>query len=213
MEVRVGKTASPKAPTLGAHPIYIDSALQKRQNPRLIIGRIAMNTHKAAKLHSVIFALLLCLGCANVTAETRIAVLDFELKDLTLAPGIPAEIERTASVKPMLEDELKNSGYTIVSIAQDAQLFATAGTGYLFDHPDVAAQLADKYGVDYVIVGRLHKPSFLFVYLMAHVIDVSNGKLIGNYVSEVKGGEKKLTLKGVESLAVKINDTLSATTQ
>ena len=62
-------------------------------------------------------------------------------------------------------------------------------------------------------MGRLHKPSFLFVYLMAHLIDVSNGKLIGDYISEVKGGEKKLTLKGVESLAVKINDTLSATTQ
>ena len=172
-----------------------------------------MNTHKTAKLYSVIFALLLCLGCTSVTAETRIAVLDFELKDLTLAPGIPAEIERTASVKPILENELKNSGYTIVSIPQVAQLSATSGTGYLFDHHDVAAQLADKYGVDYVIVGRLHKPSFLFVYLMAHVIDVSNGKLIGNYVSEVKGGEKKLTRKGVESLAVKINDKLNAITQ
>jgi len=39
-----------------------------------------MTTHKAAKLHNVIFTLLLCLGCANVAAETHIAVLDFELK-------------------------------------------------------------------------------------------------------------------------------------
>jgi hypothetical protein len=169
-----------------------------------------MNAHKTAKFHSVIFALLLCLGCANVAAEIRIAVLDFELKDLTLAPGIPAEIERTASVKPLLENELRNSGYAIISIPQNAQLSATSGIGYLFDHHDVAAQLASKYGVDYVIVGRLHKPSFLFVYLMAHVIEVSNGKLVGNYISEVKGGEKKLTLKGVESLAVKINDGISA---
>jgi hypothetical protein len=167
-----------------------------------------MNTYKTAKLHSVFFALLLVLGCANAAAETRIAVLDFELKDLTLAPRIPTEIERTATVKPQLENELKNSGYTIVSIPLDAQLSATSGTGYLFDHHDVAAQLADKYGVDYVIVGRLHKPSFLFVYLMAHVIDVSNGKLIGDYITEVKGGAKKLTLKGVENLAVKINDGL-----
>ena len=75
-----------------------------------------MNTHKTAKFHSVFFALLLSLGCANAAAETRIAVLDFELKDLTLAPRIPAEIERTATVKPLLENELKNSGYTIVSI-------------------------------------------------------------------------------------------------
>jgi len=91
----------------------------------------------------------------------------------------------------------------------DAQTQATAGFGYLFDHHDIAAQLAQQYGADYVIVGRLHKPSFLFVYLMAHLIDVKQQRLIADYLSEVKGGEKKLTRKGVESLVVKVNDTFS----
>jgi hypothetical protein len=44
---------------------------------------------------------------------------------------------------------------------------------------------------------------------MAHLVDVKQGRLIGNYISEVKGGEKKLTLKGVESLAGKITGTLT----
>ncbi|MGZ8200232.1 MAG: DUF2380 domain-containing protein, partial [Methylosarcina sp.] len=78
-----------------------------------------------------------------------------------------------------------------------------------FDHPDSAAQLAKKYDADYVIVGRLHKPSFLFFYLMAHLIDIDKAQLIGNYISEVKGGEKQLILKGVESLAADIDQTLA----
>jgi hypothetical protein len=161
-----------------------------------------------------VFLLLLTLSinlfAAGMSAAPKIAILDFELKDLTLKPGIPEEIERTASIKPMLEEELAKSGYEIVSIPRSAQNQATAGVGYLFDHHDTAAQLAQNYGADFVIVGRLHKPSFLFVYLMAHMVDVKQQRLIADYVSEVKGGEKKLTRKGVESLVVKINDTFSA---
>ena len=154
--------------------------------------------------------LLLCFFSSSVVAQPRIAVLDFELRDLTLKPGVPQELERTASVKPLLEEELQKSGYEIIAIPLAAQTQATAGFGYLFDHHDIAAQLAKHYGADYVIVGRLHKPSFLFVYLMAHLIDVKQQRLMADYLSEVKGAEKKLTLKGVESLVVKINETFSA---
>ena len=59
-----------------------------------------------------------------------------------------------------------------------------------------------------MLVGRLHKPSFLFVYLMGHLIRVSDAKLIGNYVAESKGSNQKLTVKAVESLAVKIDKAL-----
>lgn len=167
-----------------------------------------MNPDKTSRLCITILIILLCLWSLRLYAQPRIAVLDFELKDLTLKPGIPVEIARTASIKPMLESELKKSGYQLIAIPVDAQRQATAGTGYLFDHDDAAAQLAKPYGADYVIVGRLHKPSFLFVYLMAHLIEVSNGNPAGDYLTEIKGGEKKLTLKGVENLAAKINETL-----
>ncbi len=161
------------------------------------------------QLTTLLIILLFCLLSSYAIAQPSIAVLDFELRDLTLKPGVPQEVERTASVKPMLEKELQKVGYAIVSIPIAAQIQATAGFGYLFDHHDIAAQLAQQYNADYVLVGRLHKPSFLFVYLMAHLIDVKQQRLIADYLSEVKGGEKKLTRKGVESLVVKINDTFS----
>lgn len=146
----------------------------------------------------------------NASAQPKIAVLDYELRDLTVLPGVPEEIARTASVKTMLEEELGKAGYEIVLIPREAQTQATAGFGYLFDHHDAAAQLGQKYNVDYVLVGRLHKPSFLFVYLMAHLVDVKKQQLVADYLSEVKGGDKKLTRKGVESLVVKINETFKS---
>jgi hypothetical protein len=169
-----------------------------------------MKINKTVKLHSAILLLFMCLSLEDVTAETRIAVLDFELKDVTLAPRIPAEIARTASIRPMLENELRESGFEVVSIPENVQQQATAGVGYLFDHPDAAAQLGNQYGADYVLVGRLHKPSFLFFYLMAHLVDVKKKALAGEYIYEVKGGEKKLVAQGVEGIAEKITKTLGA---
>lgn len=144
----------------------------------------------------------------NLNAATRIAILDFELKDLTLAPGIPAELRRTASIKPLLEKELKSAGYEVIDIPQSAQLAANSGVGYLFDHADVAAQLGKNFGADYVLVGRLHKPSFLFAYLMGNLVRVSDAQWVGKFISESKGPNAELTIKAVESLAVKIDEVL-----
>ncbi|GAB6139728.1 hypothetical protein JCM14076_04570 [Methylosoma difficile] len=155
-----------------------------------------------------LFGLILCFCQANAFAVPRIAVLDFELRDLTLLPETPAELARTASVQPLLEAELKKAGFEMVAVDKALQQQSTSGFGYLLDHNDAAAELGKRLGADYVLVGRLHKPSFLFVYLMAHLVDVHNARLVGDYLSEIKGGEKKLTQKGVESLSVKIVSTL-----
>lgn len=151
---------------------------------------------------------LLFFASTALFAETRIAILEFELKDLTLAPRIPAEIKRTESIKPLLEAELKKADYVIINIDHKSQDSANAGVGYLFDHHDVAAKLGKQFNADYVLVGRLHKPSFLFAYLMGHLVRVKDGRLIGNFISEAKGPNKKLTIKTVESLAVKIDKVL-----
>jgi len=146
---------------------------------------------------------------ANISlAAPRIAILDFELKDLTLAPGIPAEIERTASIKPLLENELRSAGYPIVDIPIAAQQDANSGVGYLFDHADVAAKLGKQFGADYVLVGRLHKPSYLFAYLMGNLVRVGDKQWMAQIITESKGPNKALVIKAVESLADKIDSQL-----
>lgn len=154
--------------------------------------------------------LLFCLTSIHLHAASMpsIAVLEFELKDLTMKPGVPAEIKRTASIKPLLEGELRTAGYQITDIPLSAQQEADSGVGYLFDHPDVVAILGEKFGADYVLVGRLHKPSFLFAYVMGDLVRVSDARLMGKFISESKGPNSDLTIKAVESLTVKIDDIL-----
>lgn len=157
--------------------------------------------------HKMVF-FLLCLVSINLHAAPSIAVLAFELKDLTLKPAVPAEIKRTASIKPLLEGELRSAGYQITEIPLPAQQEATGGVGYLFDHADAAAKLGKAFGADYVLVGRLHKPSFLFAYLMGDLVRVSDAKWVGKFISESKGPNAELTIKAVESLTVKIDEML-----
>ena len=153
----------------------------------------------------IIFLLL----ASSAHADVRIAILDFELKDMTLMPGTEAEVERTASVAPLLRNELEKAhGYQIISIDSNTQKEADVAFGYLFDHADVAADLGKQHGADWILVGRVHKPSFLFAYLKAHLINCNTKQPAGDYVIEVKGDAKKFTKKGVENLAIKINETI-----
>ncbi len=169
---------------------------------------ISSKKTKITARYQVFLSIVFCLISTHLHAETKIAILDFELNDVTLAPRIPAEIERTASIKGMLEGELKKADYKIIAIDLSKQQQANAGFGYLFDHNDVAAALAKKSGADYVLVGRLHKPSFLFAYIIGHLVNAHNGTLLGNYTVETKGGDKKLTLKAVETFADNIDNDL-----
>jgi len=199
--------------TIGAGFLFVFKACQQAHSKLRNCWHNAENGQKYKSIVQVIpctflSTILLYIVSFSIFAETKIAILDFELKDLTLAPRIPSEVKRTASIKLLLETELKKADYAIINIDPESQKKANGGIGYLFDHHDIAAKLGKQFGADYVLVGRLHKPSFLFAYLMGHLVRVSDEKLIGNYISEAKGPNKKLTIKTVESLAVKIDKTL-----
>ncbi|QXP86074.1 DUF3280 domain-containing protein [Methylococcus sp. Mc7] len=157
--------------------------------------------------------LLFLSPITTLAADARVAVLDFELNDLTLNltpnPVNPEEVERTASIKPLLQKALEaKGGYKIVDIDLETQNKANAGFGYLFDHYDVAAELGQNFDADWIVVGRIHKASFLFVYFKAHLIDAKTKRLVGDYTVEVKGQQKKITPKGVERLAEQIDETI-----
>ena len=55
-----------------------------------------------------------------------------------------------------------------------------SGSYNLFNFNEVAAQLGKQSNADWVVVGRHSKPSFLFSYLMAHLINVRTQQLVGD---------------------------------
>lgn len=163
-----------------------------------------MNIISKIMLSSVLLIMLIFLETAN--AEEKIAVLSFELNDITSLPNIPKEQLRTASIKPLLEQAMmQNKDYKIIQISPEQQKFENAGFGYLFRFHDIAAKIGKQAGVDWVIVGQHSKPSFLFSYLIAQVINVKTGRLVARFDIEMKGNHQKVTQRGVRKLAREID--------
>lgn len=143
-------------------------------------------------------------------ATTRIAVLDFELNDITSLPRTPEELRRTASMAPLLTETLSQiGGYDIVPIDTETQKAANAGFGYLFHFHDIAARLGRQHGADWIIVSQHSKPSFLFSYLWVYLIDVKNQTSIARYDIELKGNHEKVTRRGIDALTRKIESTIA----
>jgi len=142
-------------------------------------------------------------------AVEKILVLDFELNDLTMNPNLSAEQNRTDSLRPLLSSKLSyDHKHTIMDLDQDLRDAENKGKGYLFDRPSVTARMGATAGADWVVTGRLHKASFLFVYMKSQLIEVASGKVKADFVVEIKGWEPRLTTKGVETLALQIDESL-----
>lgn len=140
-----------------------------------------------------------------------VAVLEFELNDLTLNPDIAAETERAASLRPLLVKRLtEHHKIEVIDNPARAAIEAAKGRGYLFDRPELAAEIGREAGAAWIVSGRLHKPSFLFVYLKAQLINTQTGQVAADFVVEIKGQQKKVTPRGIETLARQISDALEA---
>jgi hypothetical protein len=74
----------------------------------------------------------------------------------------------------------------------------------LFHFNDLAAQLGQQAGADWIIVGQHSKPSFLFSYLMVHLIPVQPNYKSSNYEIELKGNHEKVSQHAVNALRKKI---------
>ncbi|WP_238527343.1 DUF2380 domain-containing protein [Methylomonas methanica] len=141
----------------------------------------------------------------SAAAKPRIAVLEVELNDATLQANTPAEQQRTASMRRLLERALAQSGqYEMIAIDVADQAAANAGFGYLFAHDDAAAELGRQFGADWVLVGQHGKPSFLYSHLKIHVIQVKSRTLAARYSIELKGNNSIVTQRSVNKLAAKI---------
>ncbi|CAG0943502.1 hypothetical protein BROC_02317 [Candidatus Brocadiaceae bacterium] len=159
------------------------------------------------------FLILSLILSSPVWATPKIAVLDFELDDMTQLPRIPAELARTASFKPLLEQELQTMNYQIVQIDKSQQQRANAGVEYLLQHDDSSAELGERFGADWIIVAKHRKPSFLYSHLIVHVIPVKKRQSFPSLLVELKGTDKKVTEKSIRFLAEKIQTLINTQQQ
>ncbi len=163
-------------------------------------------------------AILISLLASNFAwAESKIAIPDFELLDLTMKLSDPKKVaeinaqeqQNLRDIESFLKRGLKNKpDFSIIAVSDEARSAADKGIGYLFDCAKCSAELGRSHGADYIIIGRLHKPTYLFSYLIVRVFDVHENKLVKEFRSEIKGNPRTVIPGAVGNLINKIDKIL-----
>lgn len=141
----------------------------------------------------------------------KVMVLDFPLNDLTDLPNPPEELARIAYFNLSFKQKLVDDGAEIVPM--NDQIKAIAGeqsATYLFEHTDIAADLAKGSGADYIVIGVAMKPTYLFVYPRLLLVDVkTNRKAFTSYV-QMEGSwlDNQTTASSAKILAGKVSEEL-----
>ena len=156
-------------------------------------------------------ALLMSLVVLCRPVSASVAVLAFELQDITANPATPEELQRTQSAQPLLIQALQQQHYPAIAVTSEKQQVADKGFGYLYDHPEEAAQLAREQGADYIVSGRIFKSSFLFVHFLVRLVDAKTGKVVIDTAAEAKGpSNQAATERVLASLARQLVQRLPA---
>jgi len=139
----------------------------------------------------------------------RVMALDFQLNDLTDLPNAPEELARVSLLSATFKQKLIDRGIELVAVneLQKAELASYPAT-YLFDHPDIAAKLADDSGADYVIIAVALKPTYLFVYPRILLVDVKTRKVAFPTYAQLESSwqDENTTVRTAETLATKVGD-------
>lgn len=166
---------------------------------------------RANPFHIIAFCVLITIIPGVCYALPRVAVLAFELNDITSLPNTPMERSRTASFQALLENAFEQSGkYELIRINAKDQRQANASLGYLFRFPYEAAKLGKKFGANWIIVGQHSKPSFLESSLIVDVVNVNKNAIAAEFYIDLKGNHKNVTMRAILKLFTKINNSLSS---
>ena len=137
----------------------------------------------------------------------KVMALDFQLNDMTDLPNAPEELARVALLSATFKQKLADGGIELVPVTEQQKTqLSTYSATYLFDHTDVAAQLAKGSGADYVIVAVALKPTYLFVYPRVLVVDVKTKAVVLATYAQLESSwqDKNTTIHTAEILANKV---------
>ena len=148
----------------------------------------------------------------TITASIgKVMVLDFLLNDLTDLPNPPEELARIAHFNEAFKQILTADGAEVVPVNDQIKAIAAEQSAtYLFDHTDIAADLAKGSGADYIVIGVAMKPTYLFVYPRLLLVDVkTNRKAFTAYV-QMEGSwlDNHTTASSAKRLAGKVSEEL-----
>ncbi len=141
----------------------------------------------------------------------KVMVLDFPLQDLTDLPNAPQELARIDYFNVAFKQKLAADGVEIVPVNDKIKAIAAAQSStYLFDHTDIAADLAENSGADYILIGVAMKPTYLFVYPKLLLVDVHTKRKAFTAYVQMEGSwlDKTTTASSANSLAGKVSDQL-----
>jgi hypothetical protein len=140
-----------------------------------------------------------------------VAIFAIGLNDVSNQPVSPELPARMRWLGTSLRERLgAQCGYQVVPVGTTDST-SEGRTGYLYRHPDLAAELGGAAGAEWVVVPRLNRASPWVTDLQAHVIRVRDTLLVSNRIVEVKGIElsQELAAQLVERGAAWMADQLS----
>lgn len=141
----------------------------------------------------------------------KVMVVDFLLNDLTDLPNPPEEIARTADFNQYFKQRLLDDGVVLVPVTNNIKVVtATQSATYLFDHPEIAADLAKGSGADYILIGVAMKPTYLFVYPRLLLVEIATKRKAFTAYVQMEGSwlEKTTTANSARRLAEKVSNEL-----
>jgi hypothetical protein len=141
----------------------------------------------------------------------KVMVLDFPLNDLTDLPNPPEEVARTADFNQFFKQQLLDDGVELIPVTENIKAIAAAQSAtYLFDHPDIAADLAKDSGADYILLGVAMKPTYLFVYPRLLLVETKTKRKAFTAYVQMEGSwlEKTTTANSAQRLAEKVSTKL-----
>ncbi|HEX5539719.1 MAG TPA: hypothetical protein VFX01_08010, partial [Methylophilaceae bacterium] len=107
--------------------------------------------------------------------------------------------------------------YQMMAPCDQLKQAAEQGRSYLYDRPELAGKIGGECGADYVLMGQIWKPSFLFVFPQVQVVDTRQNLtrtqlvVVSRVVQlEASTMDKNVTETAARKLATQIIDKLAS---
>lgn len=154
-----------------------------------------------------LLALVLLTMTLPALAASPIVVMEFGLKDDTLLPDVPLELARVATLAGYVRARLREQGHGVAEVVQESALTVQAGNGQLLAHLEPALALARPTGARWLVVGYMHKFSFLVGWTRAHVVEVASGRIVARAEADLRGGmaDTRMTARTARNLADQVH--------